>query len=91
MGCVGIAAYGYQFAEYVRILVGSLRENWKNANERMLTVTLFMSYVGVLMMSQVNPGIFCPIPYGLLVTVIFALLEGECRWRFLRPGENASR
>ena len=91
MGCVGICAYLYQGAMHLRILFVSLREKWNDVKERMLTVTLFMCYVGVLMMSQVNPGIFCPIPYGLLATVIFALIDGEYRWRFPRSGENASR
>ena len=28
-------------------------------------------------MSQVNPGLFCPIPYGLMATVIFAVMDGD--------------
>lgn len=77
MGCVGILAYLYQAVMHVRIISASLKGARESAKERAIVVTLFMSYVGVLIMSQVNPGLFCPIPYGLLATVIFALLDGN--------------
>jgi O-antigen ligase len=91
MGCVGILAYLYQGAMHLRVLFVSLRETREDAKERMLAVTLFMSYVGVLMMSQVNPGIFCPVPYGLMATVIFALIDGEYRGRATKKKKKVSK
>jgi hypothetical protein len=38
-------------------------------------ITLFISYVGVEMMSLVNPGVFAPLPYLLLVTLFLAAAE----------------
>ena len=88
MGCVGILAYLYQGFEHLRTFVRSLRVAKGDARERALLVTLFMSYVGVLMMSQVNPGLFCPIPYGLLATVIFALMDGDDGLRMYKKGNK---
>ena len=36
---------------------------------------LGLSYVGMLLMSQVNPGEFCPLPYELLVVTNFIMIE----------------
>lgn len=67
MGCVGIFAYGLQLI--LRMTLILRRENTP------LRLTLGISYIGVLLMSQLNPGEFCPIPYGMMIAVIFALLE----------------
>ena len=75
LGAVGIAAYLLQAGVQVRIFFRSLKGACDK--EKALIFTLGMSYIGVLMMSQVNPGLFCPIPYGLLATVIFAMMDGE--------------
>ena len=92
MGCLGVAAYLYQGVLHVRTLCASIKRARGDCRERALAVTLFMSYVGVLMMSQVNPGLFCPIPYGLLATVIFALLDGNDGMRiFLKKKNSKSR
>ena len=77
MGSVGIIAYLYQGVVQARVFFGAMRRSRADRKTRALTVTLVLSYVGVLMMSQVNPGIFCPIPYGLMATVIFALIDGD--------------
>ena len=77
MGSVGIIAYVYQMVVQVSAGVNSMRRAAGDENERALIITLGLSYVGALMMSQVNPGIFCPIPYGLMATVIFALMDGD--------------
>ena len=66
MGTVGIVAYGYQFVGRLRLMLVRVTP---------YTVTLGLSYVGLLLMSQVNPGEFCPLPYELLAVVIFILLE----------------
>ncbi len=66
LGLVGAAAYIFQFVTRVRDVVKKISPE---------TVILGMSYVGVLLMSQVNPGVFCPIPYELLCVIIFAVVE----------------
>ena len=66
MGLVGIAAYGYQAFGRFKIWLRS-----KNS----LNTALFLSYIGLLLMSQINPGEFCPLPYEFLAVMIFALLE----------------
>ena len=66
MGIVGVLAYGYQFVGRVRLI-------FKKINRT--AMCLGISYLGILLMSQVNPGEFCPLPYELLVVVIFILLE----------------
>ncbi len=75
MGILGIAAYLFQGAMHIRITALAVK---KYQGERLgAAVTLILSYVGVLLMSQVNPGLFCPLPYGLMATVIFAAIDGE--------------
>ena len=39
------------------------------------TLTMAISFLGITMMSLVNPGEFCPLPYELITTMIFILLE----------------
>ena len=36
---------------------------------------MFLSYIGLEMMSFVNPGIFVPFPYLFLVTIYFVVME----------------
>ena len=66
LGTVGVIAYLYQFVNRFSIIRRSF--NIYNA-------TLALSYIGVLMMSQVNPGYFCPIPYELLAVMFFTFAE----------------
>ena len=66
MGLVGAAAYGYQAFGRFKIWIKT-----RNA----LNTVLFLSYIGLLLMSQVNPGEFCPLPYEFLAVMIFILLE----------------
>ncbi len=66
MGLVGVFAYGYQGFFRVKAIfqkVGS----W--------SLCLGISYLGVLLMSQVNPGEFCPLPFELLTVLLFILQE----------------
>ncbi len=42
-----------------------------------LSRTLVLSYVGLFLMSQVNPGEFCPLPYEMIAVMIFLLLEDK--------------
>ena len=66
MGLVGIAAYGFQF-------VGRAKLIFKNPT--LWSLCLGVSYFGILSMSQVNPGEFCPLPFELLTVLLFILQE----------------
>lgn len=68
MGIVGALAYGYQAVGRFKI--------WLSQRSA-LNTALFLSYIGLLLMSQVNPGEFCPVPYEFLAVMIFVLLEGK--------------
>lgn len=66
MGLVGIVCYGFCFAIRLR-LVFNKPDRW--------SATLGISYLGIFLMSQVNPGEFCPLPFGLLAVILFILQE----------------
>ncbi len=68
MGLVGILGYGLQLFERIRLTVKKLNP---------YTVVFFMCYLGLLMMSQLNPGEFCPLPYGLIAVLLFIMIENE--------------
>lgn len=69
MGLVGVAAYAWHFIARIEIM-------WRSRqNDRFAVFGL--SYLGILMMSLTNPGIFCPFPEAGLLVLIFALLEKE--------------
>lgn len=66
LGIVGVFAYAFLF--YRR---GATVARKRDALSRALA----LSYIGLLLMSQVNPGEFCPMPYAFLGMLIFLLLE----------------
>lgn len=66
LGLVGVLAYGYQFFDRFRLI-------FKKPSRSSLALGL--SYAGILLMSMVNPGEFCPIPYELLAVLLFIFLE----------------
>ena len=66
MGIVGILAYVYQFIKRMFLL-------WRKPT--LFNMTVFLSYVSLELMSLVNPGLFCPIPYLLIVTIFFVVVE----------------
>jgi hypothetical protein len=66
MGMVGILAYTYQFLGRVE-LIFTKKSAW--------SLCLGISYLGVFLMSQVNPGEFCPIPFELLTVLLFIFQE----------------
>ena len=68
MGVVGVLAYGYQAFGRFKIWI-------KTKNP--LNTALFLSYVGLLLMSQVNPGEFCPLPYEMMIVMLFVIIEKE--------------
>lgn len=65
-GSVGVLAFGWQLIARFRLLL---------SRRSTLNVTIFLSYIGLFLMSQVNPGEFCPLPYGLLAVLCFILIE----------------
>ncbi len=65
-GIVGILAFGYQFIKR-NILI------WKKAT--LFNMTIFLSYISLEMMSLVNPGILCPMPYLMLITLFMVVVE----------------
>ena len=73
LGIFGALAYLFQLFLRCRAAIQQIKRH----DDRAVVMTLFMSYVGVLLMSQVNPGLFCPLPYSLLAVMIFALIDGE--------------
>ena len=65
-GVLGIVAFIYQFIKrYILI--------WKKAT--LFNMTIFLSYISLEMMSLVNPGILCPMPYLLLITLFMVVVE----------------
>ena len=74
MGLLGVAAYGFQ--AFMRgKAVFTKKSKW--------SLCLGISYLGVLMMSQVNPGEFCPLPFELLTVLLFVLQERRIEGRSL--------
>ena len=66
LGIIGLLCFGYQL--FLRARLAFSRREFPE-------VTLSLCYAGLLLMSQVNPGEFCPFPYGVIATVIFILIE----------------
>lgn len=66
LGLVGILAYGFQ-------LVQRFMTAFRTFDP--LRLAMGLSYVGLLLMSQVNPGEFCPLPYELTAVMLFVFLE----------------
>ena len=67
MGVVGIVAYAYQFAVRIRLMRAAPRTPYMGA--------LILSYLGVLIYSQIDPGLVSP--YAIVATVLFVLMEEE--------------
>lgn len=65
-GILGIIAFVYQFIKR-NVLI------WKKAT--LFNMTIFLSYISLEMMSLVNPGILCPVPYLMLVTLFMVIVE----------------
>lgn len=65
-GIVGIIAFVYQFIKRNLLI-------WKRAT--LFNMTIFLSYISLELMSLVNPGIFCPMPYLLLVVIYMIVVE----------------
>lgn len=68
MGLCGIVGYLWQFILRVRTVLRRITP---------YTLCLFISYLGIFMMSQVNPGEFVPLPYSLISVSIFIMMEKQ--------------
>lgn len=66
LGTVGIIAYIIQFVRR-NVLI------WRKVT--LFNITVFISYMGLELMSLVNPGIFCPLPYLMLITMLLVIVE----------------
>ena len=64
-GLVGIGAYGYQLICRVKFFI---------SEQSLFAKTVFLSFIGLELMSVVNPGIFAPL-YLMIITVLFAIVE----------------
>lgn len=71
-GIVGIVSFAYQFIKR-NVLI------WRKAT--LFNMTIFLSYISLEMMSLVNPGVFCPIPYLFYVTLFMVMVE-KCDGEF---------
>jgi len=67
MGFVGAAAYIFQYIVRVKIFLRRRATKFR--------LTLFLSWVGLEMMSLVNPGVFAPIPYLMILTILIVVAE----------------
>lgn len=70
MGLVGAAAYAVHFFERAKLL-------FEKRHTELIVFAL--SYIGILLMSMTNPGMFCPFPEAGLFVVIFAVIEKESK------------
>lgn len=65
-GITGIAAYGFLIFLRIRTLAKNLS---------FFNIMIFVSYIGLELMSLVNPGVFVPFPYLFFITVYFVIME----------------
>lgn len=68
MGLIGVLAWGWQL--YVRARLSF--SVWRRE-----AFALPLCYLGLFLMSMVNPGEFCPIPYAMLAVWFFAWIEPD--------------
>lgn len=68
LGIVGVCAYAYQFFSRMMLL---------KRNISPFTGCVFLSFLGYQLMSLVNPAEFCPLPYVLVIVLLFVIVEKE--------------
>lgn len=66
MGLLGVLAWGWQLLARARLSVRVWHEE---------AFALPLCYFGLFLMSMVNPGEFCPIPYAMLAVWFFTWIE----------------
>ena len=79
MGTLGIVCYSIRTVTQIRLL-------WQKRS--LTTAALALSYCGLFLMSQVNPGEFCPIPYGMIAVLLFIMIEEEPDSKSVRVKRN---
>ena len=67
-GIAGIAAYIYLNIQRIMTF---------KKNLSYFSLTLFLSFIGLEMMSLVNPGIFVPYPYLMIVSIYFIVMSQQ--------------
>ncbi len=71
LGTIGVIAYAFQWTIRAKTVL------YKTDAYRL---NLGLSYLGLFLMSQVNPGEFSPIPYSMIAVLIFVVAEKSyCR------------
>lgn len=68
LGILGTLAWGFQLVTRVLVAIRVRKSR---------TFPLMLCYLGLLLMSMVNPGEFCPVPYAFLAVSFFALAENR--------------
>lgn len=66
MGLLGIVAYGRLVLDRIALL---------RSERTPFTSAMLLSYMGMLMVSMTNPGIFCPFPNAAMMVMVFAMVE----------------
>lgn len=66
-GIVGIITYSFQYYKRFKLLFSKPRSNFN--------ITIILSFLGLQMISLVNPGEFSPIPYLLILTIELIMVE----------------
>lgn len=66
MGLVGIFCYAKQIGDRFKMIF---------TKPDAYVWTLGLSYIGILLMTQVNPGEFCPMPYAFVTMTNFVIME----------------
>ena len=82
LGLVGVAAWGFLLWRRGKLILRC---------PDALSRALALSYIGLLLMSQVNPGEFCPMPYALIAVMIFLSLELSLEERVSERKNTAER
>lgn len=67
-GLVGVAAFGWQIIARCKVLAERISK---------FNAAVALAYIGIVMMSLVNPGEFSPLPYEFMTVMLFALAEQE--------------
>ena len=78
-GISGIIGFGY-------LIISRIKTIFIKPNVQKLILGL--SYMGIFLMSMVNPGEFCPIPYELLTVMLFILAENENEYNKMTLSEG---
>lgn len=68
LGIVGAVAFVFQYVMRLKMLF---------VRRTVFNMTVFLSYLGFELMSCVNPGEFCPLPYVLIVVEMFVIAEKD--------------